>query len=43
LKAHFSEEEIVKITLAIGTINTWNRIAIGFRMQHPVDAAAKAA
>ena len=43
LKAHFSEEEIVKITLAIGTINTWNRIAVGFRMQHPVDAAAKAA
>jgi len=43
LKAHFSEEEIVKITLAIGTINTWNRIAVGFRMQHPVDAAAEAA
>jgi len=43
LKAHFSDEEIVKITLAIGTINTWNRIAVGFRMQHPVDTAAKAA
>ncbi len=28
----FSEEEIVNITLAITTINAWNRIAIGFRM-----------
>lgn len=43
LKAHFSDEDIVKITVAIGTINTWNRIAVGFRSQHPVDAAAKAA
>lgn len=43
LKTHFSEEDIVKITVAIGTINTWNRIAVGFRSQHPVDAAAKAA
>jgi AhpD family alkylhydroperoxidase len=43
LKEHFTEEDIVKITLAIGTINTWNRIAVGFRMHHPVDAAAKAA
>jgi len=43
LKEHFSDEEIVKITLAIGTINTWNRIAVGFRSQHPVDATAKAA
>ncbi|MDS7596108.1 carboxymuconolactone decarboxylase family protein [Agrobacterium tumefaciens] len=43
LKAHFSDEEIVKITVAIGTINTWNRIAVGFRSQHPIDATAKAA
>ncbi|MFK3777409.1 carboxymuconolactone decarboxylase family protein [Agrobacterium sp. NPDC089420] len=43
LKAHFSDKDIVKITVAIGTINTWNRIAVGFRSQHPVDAAAKAA
>ncbi|MBB4400725.1 MULTISPECIES: carboxymuconolactone decarboxylase family protein [Rhizobium/Agrobacterium group] len=43
LKAHFSDEDIVKITVAIGAINTWNRIAVGFRSQHPVDAAAKAA
>ncbi len=43
LKQHFSEEEIVKITVAIGTINVWNRLAVGFRSQHPVDAASKAA
>ncbi len=42
-KAHFSDEDIVKITVAIGAINTWNRIAVGFRSQHPVEAAAKAA
>ena len=43
LRPHFSEEEIVKLTVAIGTINVWNRIAVGFRLQHPVDKAAAAA
>jgi AhpD family alkylhydroperoxidase len=43
LRAHFSEAEIVKITTAIGLINVWNRIAVGFRSQHPIDAPAKAA
>ncbi|MDQ0133998.1 AhpD family alkylhydroperoxidase [Neorhizobium galegae] len=37
LKAHFSEEDMVKITVALGTINVWNRLAVGFRNQHPVD------
>ncbi|UIK08667.1 carboxymuconolactone decarboxylase family protein [Neorhizobium galegae] len=37
LKAHFSEEDMVKITVALGAINTWNRLAVGFRNQHPVD------
>ncbi|MGC1871883.1 MAG: carboxymuconolactone decarboxylase family protein [Acidobacteriaceae bacterium] len=32
LRKNFSEEEIVNITLAITTINAWNRIAIGFRL-----------
>lgn len=31
LKAQFSDEEQVNLTLAITTINAWNRIAIGFR------------
>ncbi|SOC46172.1 AhpD family alkylhydroperoxidase [Rhizobium subbaraonis] len=43
LKAHFSEEEMTKVTVAIGTINIWNRLAVGFRSQHPVDKPAKAA
>jgi AhpD family alkylhydroperoxidase len=32
LRSHFSDEEIVTLTLAVTMINTWNRIAIGFRM-----------
>ena len=43
LKAHFSEEDMTKITVAISTINMWNRLAIGFRSQHPIDKAAQAA
>ena len=35
LKEHFSETEIVDLTLLITTINAWNRIAVGFRSQHP--------
>ena len=31
LKAEFSDEEIVKLSLLIATINAWNRLAIGFR------------
>ena len=30
LKAHFNEEERVKLTLLINVINGWNRIAVGF-------------
>jgi AhpD family alkylhydroperoxidase len=43
LREHFTEQEIVNLTLAIGMINMWNRLAVGFRNQHPVDAPAKAA
>lgn len=31
VKAQFTEEEIVRLTFAITTINTWNRLAIAFR------------
>jgi len=37
LTPHFDEEEITKLTVAIGTINIWNRLALGFRSQHEVD------
>lgn len=30
LKAHFTDEEQVKLTLAITVINGWNRLAVGF-------------
>jgi len=32
LSRHFEEAERVNLTLAITTINSWNRIAIGFRI-----------
>ena len=43
LREHFSETEISNITVAIGTINVWNRLAVGFRSQHPLDQPAVAA
>ena len=43
LKAHFSEEEMMKISVAIGVINVWNRLCVGFRAMHPVDQPARAA
>lgn len=43
LKAHFSEEEMTKLTVAIGTINIWNRLCVGFRSLHPIDKPAQAA
>ncbi|HTH97306.1 MAG TPA: carboxymuconolactone decarboxylase family protein [Stellaceae bacterium] len=38
---HFSEKDQVTLTALIGMINSWNRLAIGFRMVPPV-AAPKA-
>jgi AhpD family alkylhydroperoxidase len=29
--AHFSPKQMVDITLAINTINSWNRLSVGFR------------
>jgi alkylhydroperoxidase family enzyme len=31
VKPHFSDEEIVDLTLLISAINSWNRFAIAFR------------
>jgi AhpD family alkylhydroperoxidase len=31
----FNPEELVQLTLLITTINAWNRLAIGFRLDHP--------
>ena len=38
LREHFSEKEIVDLTIAIGMINLWNRLAISFRNQFSVEA-----
>ncbi|WGS21842.1 MULTISPECIES: carboxymuconolactone decarboxylase family protein [unclassified Bradyrhizobium] len=43
VRAHFSETELVNLTALIGTINAWNRIAIGFRAVHPVKVKVAAA
>lgn len=32
LREHFSDSEIVNLTLAIATINAWNRFGVGFAM-----------
>jgi AhpD family alkylhydroperoxidase len=42
VRGSFSDEEIVKLTMLVATINAWNRIAISFRYIHPVKAAAVA-
>ncbi|RFA29421.1 alkylhydroperoxidase [Alkalilimnicola ehrlichii] len=42
VREHFSEAELVKLTLLIGAINIWNRIAIGFGTAHPHDDAVQA-
>jgi len=37
LNQFFTDEEITKLTVAIGIINIWNRLGVGFRMQHPIE------
>lgn len=39
LQSIFTEAEMTRISVAIGTINVWNRLCVGFRSQHPVDAS----
>ena len=43
VRAHFSESETVNLTMLIGAINAWNRLAIAFRAVHPVKAKAAVA
>ncbi|MDQ3201424.1 MAG: carboxymuconolactone decarboxylase family protein, partial [Pseudomonadota bacterium] len=30
-REHFSESELVDLTIAVNTINSWNRLAVSFR------------
>jgi len=41
LKAHFTQEEQVKLTLMINVINGWNRLAVGFGLWVEPEAAAR--
>ena len=43
LSAEFTEEEQVTLTFAIGAINVWNRLQVGFRAVHPVEDKIAAA
>jgi len=43
LKSQFNEAEQVNLSLLIGAINAWNRLAIGGRMQHPAESKRAAA
>jgi AhpD family alkylhydroperoxidase len=41
-RRHFSDEELVNLTLAVATINSWNRINVSFRTMPPVQEAPSA-
>lgn len=43
VQAQFTETEQVNLSFAIGAINTWNRLQVGFRVPHPVEKASDAA
>ncbi len=43
VRKQFSEKEIVDLTAAVAAINTWNRIAIAFRVTPQVESKKEAA
>lgn len=43
VKAQFDDRELVDLTLAIGSINSWNRLAVGFAKGPEPDAESKKA
>ena len=36
-RSAFSEDELLTLSIGVAMINAWNRLAIGFRLQHPAD------
>jgi alkylhydroperoxidase family enzyme len=42
VRREFSVEELIALSLAIGAIILWNRMAIGFRNEHPKDRSRAA-
>jgi len=43
VRRHFSEEQAIFLSLAIGTINAWNRLGAAFRFAPPIPKTAVAA
>ena len=43
VRSQFNDEELIHLSLLISNINTWNRLSIGFRAQHPSDRMKQAA
>ena len=43
VRSLFSEDELLALSIGIAMINAWNRLAIGFRQQHPADRPRDAA
>jgi AhpD family alkylhydroperoxidase len=41
-RKQFSDQELTELTVAIGLINLWNRIQVGFRAIHPVQKSKAA-
>jgi len=39
----FSDDELAALPIGVAMINAWNRLAIGFRIQHPADHMRAAA
>jgi AhpD family alkylhydroperoxidase len=35
-RKQFSDQELTELTVAVGLINLWNRVQVGFRAIHPV-------
>jgi AhpD family alkylhydroperoxidase len=42
VREHFTESEVVFLTLAIGTINNWNRLGVALRFAPPIPPVAAA-
>lgn len=40
LQRHFSQEEVIALSIAVAMINAFNRLAIGARAQHPDERKA---
>ena len=43
LREHFTDEQIANITVAISTINVWNRVTVGLRTLHAIAPVTEAA